>query len=307
MKLRICSVFTAVALFVSTALASQTVEIIVPSGTGGPQDRAGRVLQKSLTQIDPSRNYVVMNKPGGAGIVGYNEAVKTGGNARLLIYGTGPFTETSTTLGINRVMDDLEILGPIWTNSLIVVASEKSQIKNIEQLIQQGRNGKINCGASSRYSETVAKSFVKQQKFQNAEVVLTKSTGDLVTLIMNGALDCGFDSVESALPELWKAGRVAIVAQGGDKVNPLLPKIPLLKSYMPNTPNFTAEFWQTVAIPKNNTDKFRAEIRPLLTKMIESHPSTETTQVVAIKDMQPNFFLRFYVNIQRMIQDIESK
>jgi putative tricarboxylic transport membrane protein len=309
MKTKIINIFTAMLLgvCVSVVSAAETVEIIVPAQNGGPQDRAGRALQSSLTTIDPTRNYVVINRPGAAGQIGYNASTKPGGNPKLMIFATGVFIEVTSNLGINRVTDDVEILGPVWSNNLIFIASEKSKIKNIEQLIQRGQSGRLNCGVSNRYSEMIFHLFAKQNQFKNAELVLTKSTGEVANLIMSGSVDCAVESVESAFPGLWKDGRVAILAHGSTKPTKLLPGVPMLKSYMPAHSNFSAEFWQTIAIPKSNTEQFKKEIRPILDKVIKAQKSTETTYVRPTQEMDPNFFIHYYVNTQKMMINGKAK
>jgi len=73
---------------------SKPIEVIVPYGPGGSTDQVARILEKSVKRYLPNgQTIVVVNKPGGASVVGVTELFKAKADGyKLAMVSSGPLS-----------------------------------------------------------------------------------------------------------------------------------------------------------------------------------------------------------------------
>jgi tripartite-type tricarboxylate transporter receptor subunit TctC len=122
--------------FVSSISIAQPIEFIVSASPGGPNDT---VTRKIAEKIEKSTNLqiIVMNKPGAAQTIGYTHVLNS--NKPTLIMSTPEIVN-------HEVYSHIDELYNAGYFSNIVFVSEKSEIRNLKQLVELSKTREINFG-----------------------------------------------------------------------------------------------------------------------------------------------------------------
>jgi putative tricarboxylic transport membrane protein len=119
---------------------SKNVEIVVNSGAGGAADRSARVTQRLLSAVPGLPSITVLNRPGGAGTVGFTYVSQNAGDAHVI--GTmGTSILTNQIVGTSKLgYRDLTPLNILmreyivaWTHAGSPLASAKEVIARIRK------------------------------------------------------------------------------------------------------------------------------------------------------------------------------
>ena len=127
------NILLAVVLGLSTLCTAQPIEFIVSASAGGPNDT---VTRKIVEKIEKSTNLqmVVINKPGAAHTIAYNHVLNS--NKPTLIMSTPEIINHQVYTYIDEIYN-----AGYFSNILFV--SEKSNIRNIKQLIELSKSREI--------------------------------------------------------------------------------------------------------------------------------------------------------------------
>lgn len=126
-------ILLAIVISLSTLSNAQPIEFIVSASAGGPNDT---VTRKIVEKIEKSTNLqiVVMNKPGAAHTIAYNYVLNS--NKPVLIMSTPEIVN-------HQVYSHVDELYNTGYFSNILFVSEKSNIRNIKQLIELSKSREI--------------------------------------------------------------------------------------------------------------------------------------------------------------------
>src|SRR5687768_1655080 len=149
---RIAAAFLALALsaVAQAQYPNKPVKIIVPFPAGQATDLAARIIAEALGK-EWNQQVVVENIGGGAGIPGMVTARGAPPDGYTLVMGT------SAVMVVNPAImeklpygpfDDFVLIGPVFRNPLIIVATEKSPYRNVKDLVDAAKKepGKLNWG-----------------------------------------------------------------------------------------------------------------------------------------------------------------
>jgi tripartite-type tricarboxylate transporter receptor subunit TctC len=224
------------------------IQISIPFGPGGVGDRTVRLLGQKLTERT-KQQVVIENRPGAGGLL----SAKTVLEARpdgytLALIGNGQ--AISMSLFKSRpynVLTDFTFVSILSRFEMLLAVRADSPLKTMQDVVAAARRtpGKLNFGAVNPGStQNLSAHLLKQLGELDVSIVPYKTTPDLITGILRGDLDVGFDFYAGFQPVIVD-NKVRIVATSGEQRNPLLPNVPTAKES--GFPQYIVTSWNGLA------------------------------------------------------------
>lgn len=166
-------------VFFSLSVKSQTIEVVVSASPGGPNDT---VTRKIIDVLEKHTNlqFVVLNKPGAAKTIAYNYVKNS--LKPTLIFETPEVEKHDVFVQL----EDLFTLGYFYN---VLVVSEKSGIKNLNQLMDLSYQREINFGHGGIGSFSHLSSQFMCEKTLRCLDVPYKSSADGMLGLLSGTID----------------------------------------------------------------------------------------------------------------------
>jgi tripartite-type tricarboxylate transporter receptor subunit TctC len=245
------------------------VRILVPYGPGGAGDLTIRLLANKLSQ-NLKRPFVVENRPGAGGIAVMRAVLSSAADGYTLgEIGNGQ--AISANLFENLHYDVLKDFAPISVAAsfaVLLVVPPKSPYKTVRELIEAARNapGELNLGAINPGStQNLSAYLFEQLSGARFTVVTYRTTPDLVTALLRGEIDLGFDYF-AGLESTIAPDKLRVIATSGEMRDPLLKDVPTAKES--GLPDYVVTSWNGIAaragIPAEIVTLLSAEIRRAL-------------------------------------------
>jgi tripartite-type tricarboxylate transporter receptor subunit TctC len=231
----------------SAEYPSKTIEWVIPWPAGGRTDIASRLIAPYLQKYIGA-SVVVINKVGGAGVVGYTHVrdakpdgytVSMGGQGLLvgsyLKPGVDPWNYTW--------------LGRVYWTPVVLAVKGKSPFKTAKALVEYAKAnpGKLRHGNTGTGNSThiASAKFAKQFGIKLTQVPY-KGEGKTVIGIGSGEVDMAFGLMAAFRPFV-EDKKIHVIAVAGEKRNPLYPGIPTFRE---QGLNFTDHAWEGIHTPK---------------------------------------------------------
>jgi tripartite-type tricarboxylate transporter receptor subunit TctC len=257
---RMIAVFSACA-FIAAGLISpvsaqaadyptKPVRIFVPYGPGGVGDVTMRLVADNLSR-NLNQQFVSENRPGAGGIVNATTVLHAGPDGYTLIE-IGNGTSISASLFQDLPFDVLTDFTPIsvtGTFEMLLGVSDNSAYKSLQDVVEAAKKnpGNINLGAINPGStQNLSAHLFEQVTGAKYTVVTYRTTPDLVTALLRGDVDVGFDYFAGLQGEIGP-GKIRIVATSGEERNPLLKDVPTAKQS--GFPDYIVIGWNGLAAP----------------------------------------------------------
>lgn len=125
-------------IFLAQSVSAQSIEFVVSALAGGPNDIVTRKIVERLEK-NTDLTFVVMNKPGAAHKIGYNYVQNS--KKPVLIISTPEIVNNEVYQEVQEIFN----LGEFYNR---IYVSNKSNVKNMNDLIQLSRSRQINFGHS---------------------------------------------------------------------------------------------------------------------------------------------------------------
>lgn len=211
---------------------NRTVKILVGYVAGGSPDFVARALAQKLSDL-LNQPFVIENKPGGGGIAATAQLVKLPADGYTLMMGD------TSQLGIAPYIfkalpyDTLKDLTPIaglTTEPLMIVASPKSNIKTLSELIQsvKANPNKYNYGSSGVGSiHHIAMEAFKADAGLDITHIPYKGSGQSVPAILSGDVPILLTAYTASAPHI-KANSLNLLAVTSGKRWSRYPDIPAI-------------------------------------------------------------------------------
>lgn len=203
------------------------VTVVVTSSAGGGSDTITRILTDTISKLKlTSSNFVVENRTGGSGAVGYSYVSKRKDDAYLWA-NIGVSFFTTPLLGESPV--NYKVFTPLAAVSedpYIMVVAKDSKIKSLADIKTAGR-------MISGTTGIVADPALLAQRLETAmgieaDVVPFGGDGEVVAALLGGHIDVQFGNPSEVLP-LIKSGDVRPIAVSAADRLPAFPDIPTIK------------------------------------------------------------------------------
>ncbi len=230
---------------------TRPITAIVPFAGGSASDVVSRILfdhmSKSLGQP-----IVVENRPGAGGNTGTADAAKAAPDGYTIVgAGSGPIA-ANVTLYKQLEYDpqkDLVTISPFASFTIVVVASNKLPVNNLQELIAyaKGHPGELNFGSVGiGSSQHLAGEFFAQLTGVKITHVPYRNIGQYLPDLMSGQVPLGFQWYPNVAAALTAKGAKALAVAGTNRLQ-ALPDVPTTKEA--GLPQYVVSGWFALAAP----------------------------------------------------------
>ncbi len=218
---------------VAAAFPEKPVQAVVPMAAGGSTDLLARAVEKYWAKYS-KQPMVIVNKPGGGGVVGTEGVVraKPDGYTLYIGYGSGHDVVMPTLQKMPYdPQKDLVAVSRVSIHSVAIVASAKAPYSNIKELLEFAKKeGKPITTAVSVKAGAVDLALTAFGKAAGVNIVTVPFSGgaEATTALAGGHLMIGGGHPSEIIPHV-KAGRFKVLAVVLPERDPSLPNVPTLK------------------------------------------------------------------------------
>jgi tripartite-type tricarboxylate transporter receptor subunit TctC len=208
---------------------NKPVRIFVPFGAGGVGDLTMRLLAQKLSD-DTGQQFVIENRPGAGGSIAARAALSAPADGYALAV-TGNGQAIAMTLFKARAYDVLTDFAQVSVTGsfeMLLATKQDSRFKSLNDVVDYARKnpGKLSLGAINPGStQNLSAHLFKQLTGTDVAIIPHNTTPDLVTALMRGDVDIGFDfyaGFQGAIADR----QIRIVATAGETRSPLLKDVP---------------------------------------------------------------------------------
>ena len=227
---------------------TKSIQIFIPYGAGGVADLTMRLLAQKLTERT-KQQVVIENRPGAGGLLAAKEVLRAPADGYTLgVIGNGQAIGMSLfkTRPYN-VLTDFTFVSMTARFEMLLAAKVDSPIKTLQDVVTAARKdpGKLNFGAINPGStQNLSAHLLKQVTGIDVAIVPYKTTPDLVTAVLRGDVDVGFDFY-AGFQAVISDNQVRIIATSGEERNPLLRDVPTAKES--GFPDYVVTSWNGLA------------------------------------------------------------
>jgi tripartite-type tricarboxylate transporter receptor subunit TctC len=226
------------------------VRVFVPYGPGGVGDLTMRLLADKLGQ-ELKQQFVVENRPGAGGIVNMSEVMRARPDGYTLgEMGNGQAISMSLFQKLPyNVLTDFASISVAASFEMLLAVPDKSPYRSLKELVDAAQKdpGKINLGAINPGStQNLSAHLFQQVTGAQYTVIPYRTTPDLVTALLRGDVDLGFDYY-AALQGVIGPDKIRIIATSGEHRNPLLKDVPTASES--GFPDYIVTSWNGLGAP----------------------------------------------------------
>jgi tripartite-type tricarboxylate transporter receptor subunit TctC len=230
------------------AFPAKPIHIFIPYGAGGVADLTMRLLAQKLTERT-KQQVVIENRPGAAGLLAAKEVLRAPPDGYTLdVIGNGQAIAMSLfRTRPYSVLTDFSFVSITARFEMLLAVKADSPLKNLQDVVDAARKnpGKLNFGAINPGStQNLSAHLLKQVSGVDVAIVPFKTTPDLVTAVLRGDVDVGFDFY-AGLQSVISDNQVRIIATSGEERNPLLRDVPTAKES--GFPDYIVTSWNGLA------------------------------------------------------------
>jgi len=227
---------------------AKPIHIFIPYGAGGVADLTMRLLAQKLTERT-KQQVVIENRPGAGGLLsakavldarpdGYALGVIGNGQAiAMTLFKTRPY----------HVLTDFTFVSMTARFEMLLAVKTDSPLKTLQDVVAAALKnpGKLNFGAINPGStQNLSAHLLKQVSGVEVSIIPYKTTPDLVTAVLRGDVDVGFDFY-AGLQAVISDNQVRIIATSGEEPNPLLRGVPTARDS--GFPEYIVTSWNGLA------------------------------------------------------------
>ena len=248
---------------------SRVVEVIIPFAPGGSSDLSVRPVTDALSEALNGR-FVVMNKPGAAGIVGTMQGVRAAPDGYTLVHGyVGNIGINPGLYGPKLTYDplkDLAVVASLTSLPLFLVVHPSVPAKTIPELVAYAKAhpGELTFGSSGigGSNHLVGEKFKEVAGIDLRHIPYTGSGKSSIELL-GGQISMSFDA--GFMVQHIKSGKLRGLAVTSSERIPELPDLPTMSEYYPG---FQATSWHGLfapaATPVELLDRLNSTINQIL-------------------------------------------
>jgi tripartite-type tricarboxylate transporter receptor subunit TctC len=279
--------FVLVGLMIGTPAQAQTyptrpITAIIPFAGGSASDVVSRILFERMSR-SMGQPIVVENRPGAGGNNGTAAAAKAAPDGYTLLGGgSGPIAANKTLykeLGFDPERD-FEPITPFAAFTIVVVASNKLPVNNLQELIAYAktRPGALNYGSVGiGSSQHLAGEYFSQVTGVKITHVPYRNIGQYVPDLIAGSVPLGFQWYPNVAAAIESKGAKALAVAGANRLE-ASPQTPTSKEA--GLPEYIASGWFALLAPKGTP-------AAIITKL-----NSEVAAALADRDVRAKFQLQ---------------
>jgi tripartite-type tricarboxylate transporter receptor subunit TctC len=248
-----------------TKYPERPVRIIVPYGAGGVADVTTRLVAQRVSEAI-GQTFVIENRPGAGGIVGAKALLASPPDGyTLFLAGNGSAISESLFKSLPfNVVRDFTPVSPLAEFEMLLATKADSQLDTVAKLVAYAKAnpGKLNFGTIAIGStQHLSAELFKMATGVQAPIVIYKTTPELVTAILRGDVDVGFDYHAAFGPSIANK-QFKVIATSGEQRAPQLPAVPTVKES--GYPDFVVTSWNAfygpAGLPKDIVSKLNEQV-----------------------------------------------
>jgi tripartite-type tricarboxylate transporter receptor subunit TctC len=250
---RIFSILFVLSLIIVMPLSAadfptKEVQIIIPWAAGGATDLIFRALAATTGKY-LGKAVIVVNRPGGAGAVGYTEAAQAKPDGYTLVSAITPLTILPHQVKTAFTYKDFEPVINIVSDPSMFLVKADSQWKSLKEFLDYAKKNPDmitvgNSGAGGGV-HLVALAFEKAAGVKFNHIPFAGG-GPSVTAILGGHIHAVSVSPPEGIEHV-KAGKLKIIALFSEKRFEMFPDVPTVKE---QGVDFAMGMWRGLAAPK---------------------------------------------------------
>jgi tripartite-type tricarboxylate transporter receptor subunit TctC len=242
-----CAAVSGVNAQTAADFPNKPVRILVPYGPGGAGDLTARMVADKLSQY-LKQAFVVENRPGAGGIAAARAVLEAPADGYTLgIFGNGQAISATLFQELPYdVIKDFAQISVLANFEMLLAIPPTSPYKSVKDVIEAARAapGKLNLGAINPGStQNLSAHLFEQVSGTKFTIVTYRTTPDLVTALLRGDVDLGFDYF-AGLGTTIGPDKLHIIATSGAQRDPLLKDIPTAKES--GLPNYVMTSWNGI-------------------------------------------------------------
>jgi tripartite-type tricarboxylate transporter receptor subunit TctC len=245
---------------------SKPVRVIVNVAPGGVADVTMRVLGARMGET-LGQQFLVENKAGGDGYIGFADAVRADPDGHTLVYAPGSTMMIAPHIVNRPDLDPTQALVPVAATgrvSLYVLAHPGLPFKNYAEFLAYARAnpGKLNYGSPGNgTSPHIATEVFNREAGVKLNHVPYKGAGPALKDLLGGQIDLAFDPGVGLVQA--KAGKLRMIAIAGPTRHADFPDVPTLEENgirgVDGGPHFG--LYAPAGTPRDVIAKINAEVR----------------------------------------------
>ena len=252
-----------------TKYPERPVRIIVPYGAGGVADVTTRLVAQKVSEA-MGQTFVIENRPGAGGIVGAKALLASQPDGyTLFLAGNGSAISESLFKSLPfNVVRDFTPVSPLAEFEMLLATKADSQLDTVAKIVAYAKAnpGKLNFGTIAIGStQHLSAELFKMATGVQAPIVIYKTTPELVTAILRGDVDVGFDYHAAFGPSIANK-QFKVIATSGEQRAPQLPAVPTVKES--GYPDFVVTSWNAfhgpAGLPKDIVTKLNEQVVAVL-------------------------------------------
>ena len=251
---------------------SKPITIVVGYPPGGSTDLNGRTLGAELSK-KLGVPVLIENIGGAAGAIGAQKVVNAPPDGYTLLVGA------NNEIAINRLVSpsvkyqlkDFTALGLIASQPLVLVASQQSGVKTVDQFLKLVKQnpGKFSYGSSGVGSSLhLAGEMVKEQGGLFMTHIPYRGVAPLTNDLLGNNIDFGVYVLSSGLPHI-RSGKLVAIGTTELKRSPVTPDIPALAEH-PQLKGTDIGSWFVLMGPAHLPEPVVARLKKALAESLQS-------------------------------------
>jgi tripartite-type tricarboxylate transporter receptor subunit TctC len=229
---------------------TRPVRILVPYPPGGASDVTARVLADKLTKRWGGKAVFVENKAGANGVIGTADIARAEPDGHTI--GLVASSHVTNHALLKKVPYELSEMVPITLTAQVqlgLVVHPSLPVNNVRELIAylKAHPDKVAVATSGRGSNPQLWALQFQRLTDTRMIdVPYKGSGAAHPDLLAGQTQVMFDAVAAVMPHV-RAGKLKILAVGGERRSPFLPDTPTMQEA--GVPGYVMASWGAVIAP----------------------------------------------------------
>jgi tripartite-type tricarboxylate transporter receptor subunit TctC len=259
----------ALAALAAANYPNRPVRIVLPFGPGGLADVSTRLVAAKLSER-MGQNFFIDNRPGAGGIIAAKGALSFPPDGYTMFL-SGNSAAISESLFASLPFDftrDFTPVSMLAQFDMLLATKMDSRFDTVQKLVAYDEQNprQLNFGTIAAGStQNLSAQLFKIVTGVSAAVVTFRTTPELMTAIVRGDVDVGFDYY-AALSPMVAGKQIKVIATSGDKLSPLFTGIPTVKDS--GYPDYVVTSWNALSVrtgtPADIIAKLNGEIGAVL-------------------------------------------
>jgi tripartite-type tricarboxylate transporter receptor subunit TctC len=247
---------------------AKPIRLIVPFPPGGQTDVVARALSQRLTEAF-GQTVVVDNRPGAAGSIGAEIAVKSAGDGYTMVMVSTSYAANVALYKLNYdPVNDVVPIVMVGEIGNMVTVNPSGPFKTVKELIAYAKAnpGKINfaSGGTGSGNHLATEHFAQMAGISMTHVPYKGSTGG-VSDLMSGQIQLIFSGLTGMIPH-HKANRVRGIAVTSAKRNNAVPDLPTVGETLAG---YESVSWAAIMAPKGLPNDIAARWNTEINRLLQ--------------------------------------